>query len=1469
MSKKRSGKPFRTLGQRMLSFGRDVMRTYSNEVSIQPDTPSEPSRPQGQWRSMTNNNLIWRQEQQTPAPPPAQAVPQDLGYDDPSIYEESDYQPFAPPIQRRQQQQQPRPVQRQQQPPAQKPPDKPTPNYVQMDDGTPVKVSQKQFDSPLQRRLEAIMAAHGEIQAERDAERDKKIENIQRKVESGELSTRRRRGSIDVDYVSTDSLIAPDEREKIQAQRQAETQNNTPDTNADNDSQWFDEVPDDDADIDNIAGFESSDDSLQRLPDDLPRFDPTGLEEGDTDNDMGEFESGYEAIDSSVATDNPIDRAFDDDAYPVDDFDGNMDSFDAPIMSDTPVQRRPQDINALPTFDDFDQDETVPLVPDVDLPSPMTPATDAPIQRQALDNDAFDEGDDPSINDAPADDTPIINNRPVQRRPIQRETSDETDYPVQDFDAPTFDETSDNTTESVRPPSLDNSQPIQRRIQRTPLDSTEVDNTPDFSDYQDYGEQTWAEANNISSDTLPDITPTDSTPVQRAASDDLPQITRTDGSPAQREVFDDFANEVPDVNAFSDSDAPVQRTELEQPQVDDFGDDSDFYNEVPDVNAFSDSDTPVQRTELEQSQFDDFSDDSDFYNEVPDVNAFSDTPTSSQPTDNTPIQRTELEQPQFSDYGEDDVEFTDDADFSDMSSVDAPIQRTAFEDDEPYLDDYGFDVADTNDTAGLADNTPVQRSVFEDPQITEYSDFGEDNYNDFSDTGDFPTVNTPPSDNTPIQRQALDDNLHVDTPPADTLEINPTESLSIQPPKADTQSPQLQRTPQTNTDTPSNEPVVQRREFDRNHPDLGDGGDYQDYGDETWAEANNISSDTLPDITPTNSEPVQRTESEQPQFDDFGDETDFYNEVPDVNAFSDSDAPVQRTESEQPQFDDFGDDTDFYNEVPDVNAFSDSDAPVQRTELEQPQSADDADFYNEVPDVNAFNDSDAPVQRRLIQRQESDEPLADEPMESLSISPPADNTPVQRRPVQRQESDEPLADEPMESLSISPPADNTPVQRRPVQRQESDEPQVDEPMESLSISPPADNTPVQRQELDSTDYEDFGDQTWAQANDYSPASDVDVTDNGSSIQRDFDEARNTLPTFDDDFDGTQDTDSFTAMNILSEYVAEQNQSGETPSTNDAPIQRSTQDNDRYDYLPEGFDPTPEIYNFDAVNTDAAPTPDAPIQRSAQDDLVGDSSFEQPIDLFSALSQAGAVTSRSSERGNIQRDMQDNGADNYDDFGDQTWAEVNNYSPATDNADVVQRSIDEPSDASFEQPIDLFSALSQEGAVKQRGNSSSDNTPIQRSPQNGNNNDGLNDDMINLYNAMMDSGMIQQTDNTSYSSPTSSNPIQRDAQPPPQPEPQSVDLGAALQRATQVSESSAHNSSETSKLGGYANNQIQRDNETGTGPTSSSDQATTASTEGDDAAGKVSIDDKRYMDQLARDVFRIIKRRLREEKERRG
>jgi hypothetical protein len=592
---RRSSGSFRTLGQRMLSFGRGIMRTYANETSLQPDTTSsEPSRPRGQWRSMTTDSLIWRQEQPTvpSTPPPSQQMPDNDYGDD---YDEGDYANYddmGQPIQRQPQQRPRQPIQRtpSQQPPQQ--PKNPTPSYIQTKEGTAVRTSQNKFPDPIQRRLNAIAAAHEAKNAERDHQRDQKIENIQRKVEKGEMTTHRRRGSIEVDYVQTESLLPPDERGKepstpIQTQR--ETTDSGGDTTDASDSDavtdgadeanWFDEIPDDDADIDSIAGFESTDDAVQRLPDDLPQFDPSFNEEENPD-DMGEFEGGYDDFSSPSPNANDVmnrdyDEADDDDAPAYSDFG------DVTQSADTPVQRTAQESDyTLPLFDNMDNDETVPLIPAMDLPdvgSP-TPPTDTPVQRSESDDESYSDFDDEddggnSYTDFPNVDGSPTNDAPVQRNTIQRSESDDKSY-LADADA---DDNGGNSYTDF--PNVDGSPTDDAPVQRNKIQRSEFDDTPSFTDFSadadDNGGNSYTDFPNV------DGSPTNDAPVQR----DTIQRNELDDTPSftDDESYTDF----PDVNEASSHDMPVQRTEFDDESYDGYDDDGEFgdesYTDFPDV----------------------------------------------------------------------------------------------------------------------------------------------------------------------------------------------------------------------------------------------------------------------------------------------------------------------------------------------------------------------------------------------------------------------------------------------------------------------------------------------------------------------------------------------------------------------------------------------------------------------------------------------------------------------------------------------------------------------------------------------------------------------------------------------------------------------------------------------------------------------------------------------------------------------
>ena len=869
-------------------------------------------------------------------------------------------------------------------------------------------------------------------------------------------------------------------------------------------------------------------------------------------------------------------------------------------------------------------------------------------------------------------------------------------------------------------------------------------------------------------------------------------------------------------------------------------------------------------------------------------------------------------EPEFEAY-DNDADYADTPSF-DSPSEDAPIQRTSYDepqyDGEPEFDAYD-NVADYADTPSFDSppvDAPIQRTSYDEPQFNDYDT--DSNYAEMTD----PTVTNSDVTNTPIQRQELEESDDLDMSPAEVNDGPPPESLSISKPTESrpSQSSPVQRQSQ---DSSSNTP-----EAASNHPDLGDGGDYQDFGDSTWSDLNEVppatsiqreasddNFDTLDNTSLLDNasvEPsIQRDAYDEPKFDEYGDSDLDFGDASSFDSPS-AESPIQRESYDEPQFDEYGDsDVDFGN----ASSFDSpsAESPIQRESYDEPQFDEYGDIDVDFGNASSF---DSPSAESPIQRESYDEPQFDEygdneldlgdvgPSDSLSINPP----------VQRRTDDEPQFDEyydndidlgdvgPSDSLSINPP----------VQRRTDDEPQFDEYSDnelgdfsgelsigtnesSIQRQPTSQNTDQsndsQDQYLDDSanDYEDYGDATWAEMNDYSPVNDNSPSD--VPIQRD------ALPTFDDDFDGLQDTDGMTAMNILSDYIAERGQSETTPANdNNTPIQRSYQDDDSYDYLPDDFDPTPEIYDFSNADngSDAIANTDS-IQRSEVGFDDAEIPDQQPMDLFSALAQEGAVKRRESNStpsDSIQREnLESDEPESYDDYGDMTWAEMNDYSPASDNVTSdtpIQRT---PADydahesyADDSQPMDLFSALAQEGRVQKRDAGHENSTPIQRNASQTPHGNGLDPNMADLYNAMMESGMIQQSDGFDYNGTgTSDTPIQREEQPEPQHQP--VDIGEALRQASQVSPTSGVRSSESSKtshdvnLANGISHTIQREgeNDMGSGTASGTEDVSSASIEGEDEQGNTSQEDKSYLDQLARDVFRVIKRRLREENERRG
>ena len=1497
---RRTGKSFSTLGQRMLSFGRGIMRTYANETSAQPSPSNEPSIQQGQWRSMSNKNLIWRQEQATPAltPPPAIRPNTDIDYSD-SDY--SNYDDMGEPLQAQPQPRRQPAIQRQPepQPPAQT--NKPIPSYIKSSDGTPVKVSRKQFPNDLQRRLESIAAAHQEVQAERDQKRDKKVESIQRKVDSGEVAPYRRRGSIDVDYVKTESLLPPEERGKpnttIQTERQDSSQSDSststtdskPDSDGGDDSEWFDEIPDDDANIDNLAGFESSEDDIQRMPDDLPRFDASSLNQEEPPDDMGEFESGSDSFSSQTApSSNPsIDRDFEDNSNHS--FDGGFDSpIDSPISTESTVQRTSQNYMELPEFDEGDNDETVPLVPHYDgstsSPSPSidTPvqgsepknsnsntrinrskkssstqnnvgddnsadlgqappidtqiqrqtiqrdsfeesdviddfgessiidtssANDAPVQRQSIQRDSFDDfSDNDDFRDSPRiDNTPSVNDAPVQRQSIQRDSFEDDFSDNDDFrDSPRMDNT----------PSV-NDAPVQRQtIQRDSFD--------DFNDNDDFRDSPRMDNKSSANDA-----PVQRQSIQRDSFeesddiDDFGKSPRMDNTPSvnapvqrqsiQRDSFDDdFSDnddfrDSPRMDSPSANDAPVQRQSIQRDSFEE-SDDNDDFGDSPSMDSPSANDAPVQRQTIQRDSFDESDDNNDF-GESPIIGTSS--------ANDAPVQRQSIQRDSFDD------DFGDNDDFGDSPSMDSPsandatvqrqsIQRDSF-DESDDIDDFGdspiIDTSSANDAS--VQRQSIQRDSFDD-------DFGDDYEADFSQT---------PSG----EYGGESDYQGLDSP------SNPSESANTL-----SRQSKIQRSPSENT-------PIQRR--DNDHPDLGDGGEYSNFGNETWAEQNDYS--PISD-TPSSDSPIQRTHFDEATFDD-NDDGDGFDNAPSVNSSAVQRDMMQDADFNESDFDDY----DNY-EADNFGNSNQSDTSFEGVDSVHVQPTNDI----------------SPVQRQQsdpIRRSEMDERSFDDlGMESLDY--PAAN---QNAPVQRSKLDS--------SGNIDPASLNMPIQGRQTdasRQSEMDERSFDDlGMKSFDFQAPAQEAPVQRRsdsevqghEFDEydNDYDNYGNETWAEQNNYSPASDHDSTTQ-RSIQRDIDHSASSMPQIDNNFDHLEDTDGATAMNILDDYLTDRHSPEVSSSRGESPTVQRAYEDETYDYLPEDFDPSPTIYDFNqAPKSGTPPSNNAPIQRSADD--MG--SNDQPIDLFQAMSQAGMIKPPSPPpQTPIQRDYQANedydDTDDYSDYGNATWAEANNYTPPSDNVSAsdippVQRTAQDGR-GDNDQPMDLFQAMSQAGMIdKPQSGLTPSQPPIQRKAQDESGND-LNNETMDLYNAMIQSGMIKESGKTNESS-SSSEPVQRSPQFSQSSEPSMMDL---LSRATQPSDTSGVNSSNSGNsvpvnMDSIAREVIQRDSTPVTSNEINREIDEISSNPEDDS------DDKDYIGQIAKDVFRIIKRRLREEKERRG
>jgi hypothetical protein len=189
---KRSGRPFQSIGTRMRGFGRSILRSY-----LPPEQAASPEGapvPPPAWMAGSQVPLNWPEEAAPPEMPPAAEAP----FEEPAPPVDEYAQPPArrPPAQR---------------PPAQNPP--PAAPVQRQPAPPPAKKSGDKIDA----RLLAILNAHENQDAERERireQRRKELGNdIQRTAENP--SARRRRASFD--YVETSTLKSLDKGETASA----------------------------------------------------------------------------------------------------------------------------------------------------------------------------------------------------------------------------------------------------------------------------------------------------------------------------------------------------------------------------------------------------------------------------------------------------------------------------------------------------------------------------------------------------------------------------------------------------------------------------------------------------------------------------------------------------------------------------------------------------------------------------------------------------------------------------------------------------------------------------------------------------------------------------------------------------------------------------------------------------------------------------------------------------------------------------------------------------------------------------------------------------------------------------------------------------------------------------------------------------------------------------------------------------
>ena len=628
-------KQFRTLGSRMRQFGRRVMRTYAEEqMSPQPQQQPSPAAPVvAAWKQQQQQQpLNWQQT----APPPTQ------------------------PVQQPAQQQQP--VQRQAAPSRPRRPENPNIVNKMPDPQRPV------ARTNATNTLRQIMALETEKEAARDEIRQQKKETIQRAMEESEKTGRRRRprrGQANFEYVSTENLLSPEERQELAAQKAAEqTQADTPATDA-----VQRDAIDDNNDQAIEADIEQEYDEEEWFTEDAFEPNPPPVWDGDDDFDA--------PIDSSDDSPPPPD-----DTPPISptppapvqrqaDSSGDDSAIEAEYVDDTSRTSGTTDSLSSPSSSLSDNSTDFPSTPVVntsfinDAPAASDTSSSGTVQRSAAPN----SGAQPKKNANPSTGQPGSksgNPTPSSGSTVQRRA-----------------DRSSTSTPTASPPDLSSASVSPAE----PIEPSPVSSTNDAPSLQRDFDQT--DIPDVSgSESYPDIAYTDTTSEQWYGDDSTP----VDEQHFSGNTADTPAASTPGI---TDSGTPIQRTPADA---------SPTANATPPTTG---STAPVQRDTDDSAQAYD-------YAETPDNTYVTDVESSTSDTTQSTIQRT----PMPTDDRQDNDSFVADDDspaYPSISESDAPSQSVQRETQQP----------DNSSPVQSAIPTNYEQDEVHFPQETEYWD---DNY---------------------------------------------------------------------------------------------------------------------------------------------------------------------------------------------------------------------------------------------------------------------------------------------------------------------------------------------------------------------------------------------------------------------------------------------------------------------------------------------------------------------------------------------------------------------------------------------------------------------------------------------------------------------------------------------------------------------------------------------------------------------